>query len=201
MAFFYHLFGILKAAALIIIFLSPLPAALHQTGTVWGKRTDSAGEPIWVTADGHKMSIYVTGRGENTIVLLPGLGTAAPILEFHASGTGSCPGKVVVVEPLGYGWSDTTKEARTPVENTVEELRSTLKAEAGTALSVLMPHSISGIDALYYANTYPDEVCAVIGIDCTLPAMPDYFGEGEPAQVPAVLGLLNPWGSYDGPVC
>ena len=28
--------------------------------------------------------------------------------------------RVVVVEPLGYGWSDTTKEART-VENTVEE--------------------------------------------------------------------------------
>ena len=74
----------------------------------------------------------------------------------------------------------------------MEELRSTLKAEGLDGPYVLMPHSISGIDALYYANTYPDEVCAVIGIDCTLPAMPNYFGEGEPAQVPAVLGLLNP---------
>lgn len=79
--FFYHLFGILKAVALIIIFLIAASAALHQTMTVWEKgRTPPAGD--LVTADGHKMSIYVTGRGENTIVLLPGLGTAAPILDF-----------------------------------------------------------------------------------------------------------------------
>lgn len=191
--FFYHLFGILKAAALIIIFLIAASTALHQTMTVWEKgRTPPAGD--LVTADGHKMSIYVTGRGENTIVLLPGLGTAAPILDFMPLAQALArENRVVVVEPLGYGWSDTTKEART-VENSVEELRSALKAEGLDGPCVLMPHSISGIDALYYANTYPDEVCAVIGIDCTLPAMPDYFGEGEPAQVPAVLGLLNPVG-------
>ena len=58
--FFYHLFGILKAAALIIIFLIAASTALHQTMTVWEKgRTPPAGD--LVTADGHKMSIYVRG--------------------------------------------------------------------------------------------------------------------------------------------
>lgn len=41
--FFYHLFGILKAAALIIIFLIAASTALHQTMTVWEKGPDSAG--------------------------------------------------------------------------------------------------------------------------------------------------------------
>ena len=84
------------------------------------------------------MSIYVTGRGENTIVLLPGLGTAAPILYFMPLAQALArENRVVVVEPLGYGWSDTTKEART-VENTVEELRSALKAEGLDGPYVLM---------------------------------------------------------------
>ena len=33
-----------------------------------------------------------------------------------------------------------------------------------------MPHSISGIYSLYYANSYPDEVEGVIGIDTSVPA-------------------------------
>jgi pimeloyl-ACP methyl ester carboxylesterase len=40
-----------------------------------------------------------------------------------------------------------------------------------------MPHSISGIYSMYYANTYPDEVEAIIGIDPTLPQALEYFGE------------------------
>ena len=33
-----------------------------------------------------------------------------------------------------------------------------------------MPHSISGIYSLYYANSYPDEIEGIIGIDTSVPA-------------------------------
>lgn len=44
--FFYHLFGILKAAALIIIFLIAASTALHQTMTVW-ERAGLRRQAIW----------------------------------------------------------------------------------------------------------------------------------------------------------
>ncbi|MEK5325978.1 hypothetical protein [Aeribacillus sp. FSL M8-0254] len=45
-----------------------------------------------------------------------------------------------------------------------------------------MPPSISGIYSMYYANAYPDEVKAVIGIDFTLPQALEYFGELAPTM-------------------
>lgn len=147
-----------------------------------------------VTVDGKQMSVYVKGEGENTIVLLPGLGRAAPILDFMPLTERLAEhNRVVVVEPFGYGWSDVTNKERT-VENTVEELRSALQAEGIQGPYVLMPHSISGLDAIYYANTYPNEVKAVIGIDCTLPSMDEYFGEELPEKMPLALGTLSQMG-------
>ena len=34
---------------------------------------------------------------------------------------------------------------------------------------VLCPHSMSGIEALYWAQEYPDEVEAIIGLDMAVP--------------------------------
>lgn len=49
-----------------------------------------------------------------TIVLLPGLGTAAPILDFMPLATElSKTNRVVIVKPFGYGWSDITNDERT----------------------------------------------------------------------------------------
>ena len=55
---------------------------------------------------------------------------------------------------------------------------------------ILMPHSISGLYSIYYANTYPEEVAGIIGIDCTLPKMAEYFGEEYPEKMPLITGQL-----------
>jgi hypothetical protein len=39
-----------------------------------------------VEVDGNQMHVYTKGDGENTIVLLSGLGTAAPVLDFEPLG-------------------------------------------------------------------------------------------------------------------
>jgi len=146
-----------------------------------------------VTVSGHQMHVYSQGAGENTIVLTPGLGTTAPVLDFQPLiDELAQTNKVVVVEPFGYGWSDLTDDERT-VENITAELRAALSAAGIEGPYVLMPHSISGIYAMYYANTYPEEVKAIIGIDCTLPEMSAYFGESIPAM-PSYLSALAPTG-------
>lgn len=144
------------------------------------KKYSAIGELVEV--DGNNMHVYTKGNGSHTILLLSGLGTAAPALDYEPLINELAKShKVVVVEPFGYGWSDLTKKERT-VENIVGEMRAALEKLDIEGPYILMPHSISGIYAMYYANTYPDEVEAVIGIDPTFPQALEYFGETAPAM-------------------
>ncbi|MFB5285397.1 alpha/beta fold hydrolase [Peribacillus sp. Hz7] len=146
-----------------------------------------------IGVDENNMHVYTKGNGDHTIVLLSGHGTAAPALDFEPLiNEMAKDNKVVVVEPFGYGWSDITKKERT-VENIVEEIRTALKKLNIEGPYILMPHSISGIYSMYYANTYPEEVKAIIGIDPTLPKALNYFGEAAPAM-PQYFGFMAPTG-------
>ncbi len=146
-----------------------------------------------VEVDGKDMHVYTQGEGEETIVLLSGLGTAAPVLDFEPLiNELSKKHKVVVVETFGYGWSDLTNKDRT-VENIVTEIRTALEKADIAGPYVLMPHSISGIYSMYLATTYPEEVKAIIGIDPTLPQALNYFNEDAPSM-PSYLGLVAPTG-------
>ncbi|WP_339184243.1 alpha/beta hydrolase [Oceanobacillus sp. FSL W7-1293] len=110
----------------------------------------------FVEVDGKDMHIYIKGEGDNTIVLMSGLGTAAPALDFEPLlNELAKENKVVVVEGFGYGWSELTEKERT-VENIVEELRIALKQSDIHGPYILMPHSVSGIYGMYFANVYPD---------------------------------------------
>lgn len=63
--------------------------------------------------------------------------------------------RVVVVEKYGYGFSDIVDEER-PIEVILEETRAALSG--------------AGIEALYWAQSYPEEVEAIIGLDMAVPA-------------------------------
>jgi pimeloyl-ACP methyl ester carboxylesterase len=146
-----------------------------------------------VEVDGKNMHVYSKGDGKNTIVLLSGLGTAAPALDFEPLiNELSKNNKVVVVEPFGYGWSDLTNKERT-VENIIGEIRVALKKSNISGPYILMPHSASGIYSMYYANKYPDEIKAIIGIDPTLPKALEYFDESAPTM-PKYMSLVAPTG-------
>jgi pimeloyl-ACP methyl ester carboxylesterase len=146
-----------------------------------------------VEVDGKNMHVYSKGDGKNTIVLLSGLGTAAPALDFEPLiNELSKNNKVVVVEPFGYGWSDLTNKERT-VENIIGEIRAALIKSNISGPYILMPHSASGIYSMYYANKYPDEIKAIIGIDPTLPKALEYFDESAPTM-PKYMSLVAPTG-------
>jgi 2-hydroxy-6-oxonona-2,4-dienedioate hydrolase len=57
-----------------------------------------------LSVDGKNMNVLIQGEGEETIVLLPGYGTATPALDFKLLIDELSPYyKVVAVEPFGYG--------------------------------------------------------------------------------------------------
>lgn len=123
---------------------------------------------VFVNVDGKKMHVYSEGEGKKTILLMPGLGTPAPSIDFKPLiNEFSKDFKVVVVEPFGYGFSDKTSKERT-VENIVDETRKALKEANIDGPYILMPHSISGVYAQYYAAAYPNEIEAIIMPDTTL---------------------------------
>ncbi|SDL30773.1 Pimeloyl-ACP methyl ester carboxylesterase [Paenibacillus jilunlii] len=157
----------------------------HKQYPAWGQ---------YVEVKGKKMHVYTKGTKGRTIVMLPGLGTAAPVLDYEPLlNELAKQNKVVVVEPFGYGWSDLTNEERT-VDNIVGELRSALQQADIPGPYTLLSHSASGIYSVYYANKYPDEIEAIAGIDITLPQAVEYFKESVPG-IPAYMSLIAPSGA------
>ncbi|WP_413378433.1 alpha/beta fold hydrolase [Paenibacillus taichungensis] len=121
-----------------------------------------------VAVDGKNMNVLIQGKGEETVVLLPGYGTAAPALDFKPLIDELSPFyKVVVIEPFGYGLSDVSEKERT-IDNMVSEIHEALQ-QLNVTHYTLMGHSISGIYGLDYVNKYPNEVNAFVGIDSSVP--------------------------------
>lgn len=145
-----------------------------------------------VSTSAGEINVYEQGAGSQTIVLLPGFGTASPALDFMPLiDELSATYRVVAYEPLGSGLSDDTSVPRT-IENYVSELHETLET-LGITDPVLMGHSIAGIYALHYANTYPGEISAFVGIDNSVPGQPgsDEVMDLSSARTLKSLGLLR----------
>ncbi|MBE7680430.1 MULTISPECIES: alpha/beta fold hydrolase [Paenibacillus] len=163
---------LLKIIAAIVIAILLFVASVYTFNQVSRyseqKRTEPYGQ--LVSVDGKQMNVSIQGKGEETVVLLPGYGTAAPALDFKPLITELSPFyKVVVVEPFGYGLSDQTEKERSTA-NIVSEIHEALQS-LDIDRYILMAHSISGIYSLDYVNQYPDEVRAFIGLDSSVPTL------------------------------
>lgn len=123
-----------------------------------------------ISVDRKSMSVCIKGEGGKTIVMLPGWGTKSPIDNFSQLADALSKNyRVVIIEYFGYGKSDVTEKERSN-ENIINEVRTALRELNIEPPYILMPHSMSGIHATYYAREYPKEVEAIIGIDASKPA-------------------------------
>lgn len=129
--------------------------------------TPAYGERVEIESG--SMNVYRTGNGGQPVVLLSGLATPAPALDFAPLIRELDPFDVTVVEGFGYGYSDMTASDRT-LENISTELHEVLSKLDIPAPYILLGHSIAGFYTLDYVNRYPDEVAAVVGIDTTVPS-------------------------------
>lgn len=121
-----------------------------------------------VSVKGHSMNVTIEGDKDETIVLLPGYGTAAPTLDFkNLMEELRSDYRVVSVEPFGYGLSDVIDEERS-IEAMTEELHMCLQ-ELGVETYILAGHSIAGVYGLYYIQKYGEEVKGYVGLDTSVP--------------------------------
>lgn len=138
------------------------------------KKEEKLREPLGLPIDinGNNMSVYIEGSGSKTLVFLSGGGTCSPILDFKSLySLLSDEYRIVVVEKFGYGYSDVVDEDRN-IQTILSEIRLALHKAGIDGPYVLCPHSMSGIEALYWAQEYPDEIESIIGLDM---AVPEYY--------------------------
>ncbi|GAB1155042.1 alpha/beta hydrolase [Paenibacillus illinoisensis] len=178
-------------AIAIVLFLSIVYITNVTSRNSEAKKIESYGQHVSV--DGKNMNVLIQGEGKETIVLLPGYGTAAPALDFKLLIDQLSPFyKVVAVEPFGYGLSDETEKERT-TENIVSEIHEVLQ-QLDINRYMLMGHSIAGIYGIDYVNKYPDEVTAFVGIDSSVSTQPSITDAKFPLKTFALLrntGLLR----------
>ena len=122
-----------------------------------------------VTVEGHDMHVYAEGEGEQTLVFMSGGGTSSPVLDFKALYSRLTDDFLtVVVEKVGYGFSDTSDVDR-GLDSILSDTRQALQQADIVPPYILLPHSMSGLEALYWAQRYPEEVDGIIGLDMAVP--------------------------------
>jgi len=126
---------------------------------------------VMVEVNGHQLHIYAEGSSENkpTLVFMSGSGTIAPVYDFRLLYSKlSDDYRIVVVEKAGYGYSEIVDIDR-DVNSVLEETRSALSLAGESGPYILLPHSYSGLEAIYWAQMYHEEIQAIIGLDMLVP--------------------------------
>ena len=134
-----------------------------------------------VEVDGHRMSVYVSGEGKHTLVFMAGSGDSGPIFSFKDFADRFEDCRVVIIERFGYGFSDGFDGPR-DVETRVSQDRKALEAAGVEGPFILCPHSYSGLETVYWAQTFPEEVEAIVGLDMAVPATYDTFDDSNVSQ-------------------
>ncbi|AIK40464.1 alpha/beta hydrolase family protein [Bacillus pseudomycoides] len=126
-------------------------------------------EGTLVNFNNKKINVYKEGSGEDTYVFMSGSGIAAPVYELKGLYSKfSKENKIAVIERAGYGYSDAFHDDR-DIDTMLEQSREALMQSGNKPPYVLVPHSISGIEAIYWAQKYPNEVKGIIALDIGLP--------------------------------
>ena len=102
------------------------------------------------------MNVYVTGQGEKTLVFLAGGGTTSPILDFKTLYSKlEQDHRIVVVERLGYGFSDDSEGDSRDIDTVLAQTRQALKSSLyGWTRSASLGCKISRRSPRHYRTGY-----------------------------------------------
>ena len=136
-----------------------------------------------VDVNDKKLHVYTEGNGDSTLVFMAGHGTNCPALDFKPLWIRLTDEyRIAVIEKAGYGWSETSNSPK-DLDTILEETRKAIELSGEKAPYVLFPHSMSGLEAVYWAQKYPDEVKAIIGLDPCTPETIDLLPEPQKLQL------------------
>ena len=159
----------LGVAVLVLVLLLGVMKVTDMAMTA-SERAANPAPGVMVDVGGRRMHVYTVGQGEASIVLLPGLGTSAPVLDFEPlTQELSQWARVTVVEPFGYGWSEGSDSPMLPGD-VARDVHTALHGAGVPGPYVLMGHSLAGLYSQKFIEMFPGEVSGFVGLDPTNPA-------------------------------
>lgn len=191
---------ILKRTGKIILILLCIVLIFLSTSTIYHhislgyEKNSIISNGTLVEVEGHKIHIYAEGdKGSKpTLVFMSGSGTVAPVYDFKSLySILSHEYRIAVVEKAGYGYSQIIEVER-DIDTMLGEVRQGLSIAGEEGPYVLFPHSMSGLEAIAWAQQYPDEVKAIVGLDMAVPESYDFFNFSSVNQM-MYVGRASVW--------
>lgn len=113
----------------------------------------------------HDMHLYRLGNGNNTIVFISGSGTPNSYTDFYyLQNELQQYAKTLSFDHAGFGWSKSIDSPRT-VDNLVSDLHELFNKSNQSPPYILVAHSLASLEAIRYAQVYPDEIQGIILLD------------------------------------
>lgn len=127
-----------------------------------------------IQLDGTQIHTMVTGKEEETIVFITGSGTPCAYTDFYGLQVGlSEIATTISFDRPGFGWSEAAKTERTII-NQVSELNQLLNELNQETPVTIISHSLGSLEAIAYAQTYPEKVKRMVFLDC---GSPEFYSE------------------------
>ena len=177
--------GIVVASLLVLLVISSLANVAITTA----EKADLVPYGQKVSIKAGDINVYRNGGSGPTMVLLSGYGTPAPAVDFAPLIRTLDNFDVIVIEGFGYGYSDLAVTNRS-VEKITGEIHEVLDRLQVNSPVILAGHSVGGLYTHYYANAYPGEVSAIIGID-PMTAQASSLEVGQPSTIESTLASLG----------
>ncbi len=131
--------------------------------------------------------VHDFGEGAN-LVFLSGLGTTSPYHDFKPLWHDLEESyRIIIIERPGYGYNQTTSSNK-EMASVVDGYREVLESLDVTSPLHVVAHSMGGLEALLWAQTHPDEIDSMIGLDIAIP--PLLVERGAPGLIERNLNFM-----------
>ena len=167
---FFKIFLILIGIGIVINIVIVLALYFNHSNKLNDERGYLTPPGELVEVNGHDMHVLVDGDEdvEITLVFMHSSGIVDDSAALAPLFDELDDYKVCYVDRSGYGYSEVSGSSR-DIDNILNETREALKLAGAEAPYILVPAGTAGIEALYWADKYPDEVNGIIGINMNYP--------------------------------
>lgn len=146
----------------------------------------------FVTIHHKKIHIFRQGDLEKPkLVFLAGSATVAPVYDFKVLYEKLVNDfRIIVIEKFRYGYSDIF-ESSCNIDTIVSTEKQALDMIGETKPYILVPHSMSGLEAIRWKQKYPDDIMAIIGIDMATPLAYRSWTDKRVAKMIKMVEIAN----------